>query len=149
LFAYGIVVGTSVGFWARKRKRLVASKEEHIMGTNVISALGDYGCDTQSALERFLGKEELYLKFIRKFLDDKSFEDLKGFIGEEDYENALKSVHTLKGVSGNLGFTALYDVASDMVNKFRAQLPGDAVAEFGMLENIYTEIYSIIRENVS
>ena len=119
------------------------------MGTNVITALGDYGCDTQSALERFLGKEELYLKFIRKFLDDKSFEDLKGFIGEEDYENALKSVHTLKGVSGNLGFTALYDVASDMVNKFRAQLPGDAVAEFGTLENIYTEIYSIIRENVS
>ncbi|MCR5828814.1 MAG: Hpt domain-containing protein [Lachnospiraceae bacterium] len=119
------------------------------MGQKVIAALGDYGCDTQTALERFLGKEELYLKFIKKFLDDKSFEELKGHIADSDYENALKSVHTLKGVSGNLGFTALYDVASDMVTKFRASQELDAVAEYGKLEQIYTEIYSIIKENIS
>ncbi|MCR5521478.1 MAG: Hpt domain-containing protein [Lachnospiraceae bacterium] len=119
------------------------------MAQKVINALDDYGCDTQTALERFLGKEELYMKFIRKFLDDKSFDNLKGFIGASDYENALKSVHTLKGVSGNLGFTALYDVASDMVTKFRAQQDRDAVAEYGKLEQIYTEIYSIIQKNIS
>ena len=119
------------------------------MAQKVINALDGYGCDTQTALERFLGKEELYMKFIRKFLDDKSFDNLKGFIGVSDYENALKSVHTLKGVSGNLGFTALYDVASDMVTKFRAQQDRDAVAEYGKLEQIYTEIYSIIQKNIS
>ena len=79
------------------------------MAQNVITALGNYGCDTQTALERFLGKEELYLKFIRKFLDDKSFNDLKSFISESDYENALKSVHSLKGVSGNLGTSSSLD----------------------------------------
>jgi len=119
------------------------------MAQNVITALGDYGCDTQTALERFLGKEELYIKFIKKFLDDKSFEELKNNIEKSDYENALKSVHTLKGVSGNLGFTALYDVTSDMVTKFRALQERDAVAEFGKLEKIYTDIYSIIQENIS
>ena len=119
------------------------------MAQNVITALGDYGCDTQSALERFLGKDELYLKFIRKFLDDSSFDRLKESLGEEDYEGALKNVHTLKGVSGNLGFTALYDVASDMVTKFRAHQDRDAVADYGKLEQIYTEIYSIIEENIS
>ena len=123
-------------------------KRSHIMAQNVITALGEYGCDTQTALERFLGKEELYLKFIRKFLDDKSFENLRSFIEVADYENALKSVHTLKGVSGNLGFTALYDVASDMVTKFRAGQDRDSVAEFGKLERIYTDIYSIIQKNI-
>ena len=43
----------------------------------------------------------------------------------------------------------LYDVASDMVTKFRARQDRDAVAEYGKLEQIYTEIYTIIQKNIS
>jgi len=119
------------------------------MAHSVIAALEEYGCDTNTALERFLGKEDLYIKFVRKFLDDKSFEQLSEAVSKNDSEYALKSVHTLKGVSGNLGFSALYDVASDMVTKFRAGQNNEAMAEFASLENIYTEIYGIIEQNLS
>lgn len=118
------------------------------MSAQIIEALADYGCDTSTALERFLGKEDLYIKFIRKFLDDKNFDELKGFIETSDFENALKSVHTLKGVSGNLGFSPLYDITSDMVTKFRAQQADEAVAEYPQFEQIYTDIVGIINNNL-
>lgn len=118
------------------------------MAAEIIEALAEYGCDTNTALERFLGKEELYIKFIKKFLDDKNYAELKGFVEAADYENALKSVHTLKGVSGNLGFSPLFDITADMVTKFRAQQPEEAVAEYPQFDQIYNDIVKIINNYV-
>lgn len=116
------------------------------MANQLIEKLKDYGCDTDGALERFVKKEELYLKFLKRFPDDPSFAGIKGFIDAADYENALKSVHTLKGVAGNLGLTPLYTIAADMVTKFRADMPEAAVAEYDGLAKIYNELYTVISE---
>lgn len=118
------------------------------MAEKVIDELANYGCDTGGAMERLMNSVALYTKFLGKFLDDKSFSEVKPFIDSEDYEAALKSVHTLKGVSGNLGLTPIYDISADMVNKFRAGEPEQAVAEYEKLAVKYTEICEIIKANL-
>lgn len=111
----------------------------------VIDELTAYGCDTQTALERFINSEDLYVKFLGKFLSDPSFSEIKPAIDGGDNEAALKSTHTLKGVAGNLGLTKLYDIAADMVVKYRAGDPAGAAARYDELAGAYEDMCNIIR----
>lgn len=113
----------------------------------LIDELTAYGCDTQTALERFINSEDLYVKFLGKFLNDPSFAEIKPYMEAGDNENALKSTHTLKGVAGNLGLTKLYDIAADMVVKYRAGDPAAAEARYDELAAEYKEVCEIIKAN--
>lgn len=118
------------------------------MAAKVIEKLTAYGCDTAAAIDRMMGSEDLYVRFLGKFLDDESFLQIKPFIDMEDNEGALKSTHTLKGVAGNLGLTPVFEIAADMVNRFRADDPEGAIAEYDLLAEKYNELYNIIRESL-
>lgn len=67
-----------------------------------------FGGDFDSVLQR-LNREQLVEKFVYKFLDDKSFCLFKTSMENKDYAEALRSVHTLKGICQNLSFTKLYE----------------------------------------
>ena len=69
------------------------------------------GGDFDSVLLR-LNREQLVEKFIYKFLDDKSFCLFKTSMENMDYAEALRAVHTLKGICQNLSFTNLYESSS-------------------------------------
>ncbi|MDE5772538.1 MAG: Hpt domain-containing protein [Ruminococcus sp.] len=56
-----------------------------------------------------LPKESMIMKFVLKFLNDKSFENLTTAIENHDYSTAFMAAHTLKGVCQNLSFTRLYE----------------------------------------
>ena len=43
-------------------------------------------------------------KFVYKFLDDKSFLLFEASMVNKDYAEALRAVHTLKGICQNLSF---------------------------------------------
>lgn len=67
-----------------------------------------FGGDFDSVLQR-LNREQLVEKFVYKFLDDKSFCLFKTSMENKDYAEALRAVHTLKGICQNLSFTKLYE----------------------------------------
>lgn len=117
------------------------------MAAKMIEELSAIGCDTDSAMDRFLKNEGMYIRFLVKFLDDVSFGEIKPYIDAENYEAALKSTHTLKGVGGNLGLTAVYEISADMVNNYRAGLPELAVARYGELQAAYDAVCDIINRN--
>ena len=52
---------------------------------------------------RRLYNEKLVEKFLFKFEEDPSFENLKKALEEEDLEAAFRAAHTLKGVAQNMG----------------------------------------------
>ena len=83
-------------------------------------ALEKIGVNTAEVLARFSGNEMLMKKFILKFPEDKSFPDTKAALAASDKKAVELSAHTLKGVSGNLGFTALYEASAALVNAVRA-----------------------------
>lgn len=114
------------------------------MAAQIIEALNECGCDTATALARFLGNEELYIRFLDKFLDDPSFAGIEPAMVTGDDEAYFESVHTLKGVSGNMGLTPIFTIACDMVDKYRAGEIDKSKAEYSELEIKYNEIVAII-----
>ena len=62
-----------------------------------------FGGNYSAIVERMSG-ERLVIKFIFRFLDDKSFEDLGKFLEQKNYTEAFRAVHTLKGICQNLNF---------------------------------------------
>lgn len=67
--------------------------------------------DIENTLARFGNMESFYIKFLKKFVDDKNFETLSEGIEKRDIKIVKESAHTLKGVTGNLGITRLYEIS--------------------------------------
>ena len=63
---------------------------------------------------RRLPSEALIRKFTLKFLEDQSYPLLKQSLGDNNYEEAFRGAHTLKGVCQNLSFDRLYEVSSEL-----------------------------------
>ena len=112
------------------------------------------GIDVENTLNRFMQREDLYVRFLNKFKQDQNFAGLKESIENEDYEEAFKFAHTLKGVAGNLGLTPLYEEVAVLVEELRksnhilvnAIYKEEVKEEFRRVEEKYNEIYQIITE---
>ena len=77
---------------------------------------GDY----EEVLSR-LYSEALVKKFVGKFLADQSFQQLEGSLNAEDYDEAFRAAHTLKGVAQNLSFTKLYHSSHEITEALRTK----------------------------
>lgn len=62
------------------------------------------GIDLKSALDRFMGNEAMLEKYLGRFLNEKSYNELVQAVAADDSEAAGRAVHTLKSVCGSLGF---------------------------------------------
>ncbi|MDR0412047.1 MAG: Hpt domain-containing protein [Treponema sp.] len=63
----------------------------------------------EEGLKRVMNNKKLYMKLLNKFRTETNLDELKESIVAHDYEKAQVSAHTLKGISGNLSLTALYE----------------------------------------
>lgn len=84
------------------------------------------GVDYDAGLKRMCGNEPLYHKFLKKFPEDKSITQLKESLQNEEIDAAFCAAHTLKGVSGSLGLTPLYEASSVLCEMLRKGEPADA-----------------------
>lgn len=84
-----------------------------------IQLLQNWGCDTQSALERLDGDWELYLECLQMFCDDENFAQLSAALDANNTQEAFQCAHTLKGVAINFGILPLLDAISDVVEPLR------------------------------
>lgn len=91
------------------------------MDANFKAALEGMGMNVNSTVNRFMGNEALYLKFLNKFQTDQSVANIQKYIAEQNTEEAFKSAHTLKGVAANLGLDPIARCASDIVEIFRGK----------------------------
>lgn len=73
---------------------------------NIKECYNYIGADYEDVLKRMM-KEERVTKFAKMFLKDPSYEGLVKAMEEEDYDEAFRMAHTLKGVCQNLAFEAL------------------------------------------
>lgn len=59
-------------------------------------------------------------RFVKKFPNDKTFEELDAAVGDKRYGDVERSAHTLKGIAANLGFQYLSDLSAEVVNLVRS-----------------------------
>lgn len=77
--------------------------------------------DVAGSLEdRFMGSEELYVRFLRKLLTTADFAALQERTAAGDWQEALRRAHNLKGVCANLGLTDLSAAFAGLVQLLRS-----------------------------
>lgn len=89
------------------------------MPEHLATALSRYGIDYADAMERFGGNSELYLRLAKKYLDADNFARLVSAMEMHDFDEAYRQAHALKGVAGNLSFTKLYNLATEIALNLR------------------------------
>lgn len=106
-----------------------------------------YGADVPAALERFMNREAMYLKFFKMFMAKNSCADLAAQLDRGDYEQARRSAHSLKGVTGNLELTPLYEAVLALEQALRRdeQAPLDGLQK--QVQTLYQKLEQI-HENV-
>ena len=113
------------------------------MDSNVSKLLEESGFDVEGTMKRFLNNDALYMKCLKKFLDDESFMKLKTAYEDGNCEEAFKAAHTMKGFVSNLGINRLYDAINPMVEKLRVGNM-DIAEELKMTEQLYHSSYELI-----
>ncbi|MCI8573515.1 MAG: Hpt domain-containing protein [Oscillibacter sp.] len=66
-----------------------------------------------------LRSERLVQKFVLKFADDGSFDLLQRSLAEQNYSEAFRAAHTIKGVCQNLSLTKLGASSSALAETLR------------------------------
>lgn len=61
----------------------------------------------ENVSSRMMGNQKLVEKFVRKFLDDPTYGQIKEAVDKMDYDEILRTTHTMKGIASNLEFTHL------------------------------------------
>jgi len=96
---------------------------------------GDYA----GAKSRLMN-DKLVDKFIRKFPNDPTIQQLRDAIAGNNRKAAFVAVHTLKGVAANLSFTALQQAASNLTEQLR---DGQHDPDETLLQKVYSE-YDVV-----
>lgn len=122
------------------------------MDENFRRRLEESGADVKGTLQRFMGNEALYMKFLMKFLDDKNYEGLKESVAKRDYEAAYTQSHTLKGVAANLGLNpvsaAAAKISDSLKNKPAEEVDAGQIEQFREeLDGAYTLFVNLLQEN--
>lgn len=114
--------------------------------------LEENGADVATTLKRFMGNENMYMKYVMKFLDDKNFDGIRENLAGKDYEAVFAGAHTLKGVTANLGLNPINAAAAEMSELLRGKAAGEVdtaklEAAFERLSEAYGRIRKILEEN--
>lgn len=110
------------------------------------TVLKQVGVNPDSAIERFMGNESLYIRMLKKFLDDKTFVSLIEAVSAKDGKTALESSHTLKGICGNLSIDCLYALFSDQVALMRANKWDEAYAMMDEIAINHSKVTGAVKQ---
>lgn len=102
------------------------------------------GVNLDEALERFMGNEELLVRFLKKFTNDTSYQSLVKAMSEKNGKDAFEAAHALKGVCGNLSIARLFELVSKLTEFLRGGHAGEE-AEQCYLE-VVAEYEKVIAE---
>ncbi len=78
------------------------------------------GGDYEGILGR-LRSDDMIQRFLLKFLNEKSYEELLVAAEANNVEEAILSAHKLKGVTANLSFTKLFESLNALLTDLRRE----------------------------
>lgn len=104
-----------------------------------------FGGNYDEIIKRFR-REQMVEKFMLKFLSDDSFALFQTSMGEGDFEEASRAVHTLKGVCQNLAFTELFEISKKVNDAFKAGDVDLAKSMYSDLSEAYYKVINAVEE---
>ena len=105
------------------------------------------GLDSQTGLSRVMGNERLYCRLLANFAG--SFSQQLGALNtafeHRDLDSAARLAHSLKGVSGNLGFTRIFTLTAELEHRIEEQAISaceDITEQLGTLSTELNELFA-------
>jgi len=92
-----------------------------------------------------LRSDRLVQKFVLKFLTDDSYGLLCRSLEAEDYEEAFRAVHTIKGMCQNLSFTKLQESSARLTEALRGGWKPEAAPLAEQVKSDYQQTADAIR----
>ena len=91
------------------------------------------GINYEENIARFAGNENIYIKFLKRLLEDNTYNNLKQAYSQKSYEDIEKYAHMLKGLAANLGINRIFLLSNDIVQNVRQK-------EFNNINNLYNKL---------
>ena len=86
-----------------------------------LESLNAFGANTAEGLARCMNNEPFYLRMVGMVLADKSFAALQEAIDAGDAHAAFDAAHALKGTTGSVSLTPLYEPVSTLTDLLRSR----------------------------
>jgi len=98
------------------------------------------GLDTRLGLKRVMGNKTFYLDMLKKYVDNQGQApaQIRQSLDSGDYRTAERLVHTVKGVSGNIGASRLQELVADLEKAILGGLPS---AEVGAIFETFAAVH--------
>ena len=115
---------------------------------SLIEDLGALGVDTAEGMGRVMGDRDLYEMMLGMFVDAiKSSGITPADFDGADLEELTRKVHTLKGTTGNLSLTPLFNAYNEALGLLRAGQPAQAKAVYEQILPTQVKILDCISRN--
>ena len=116
---------------------------------SLLEELKGLGVNVDEGLGRVMGDASLYEMMLGMFVDaiattPISLEEFSG----SDLEELIRKVHTLKGTTGNLSLTPLFDGYMEALGLLRGNQPAQARAVFERMLPVQDKIVDCIKRNM-
>lgn len=109
--------------------------------------------DIEFGLSQLSGNKNLLFTLLGKFTDEyRTLDtDLQGLVENQQYDDAYSLIHTLKGVTGNLGLFALHNASKpvEMAIRNDKELPDDYSSFVVLLNETVSHIDTLTAESTS
>ncbi len=119
---------------------------EKVVVEPIVNNINIDGIDTITGLRRAAGKEEVYLKLLRTFIEN--YGNFKAKAVQLHAQNRLDEtgmlLHTLAGVSGNIGITEVYKLAQQLTLDFKVHIKGGSLNFTPILQNKLEEVANVL-----
>ena len=87
--------------------------------------LKSFGAEIEKALPRCGNNEALYLRLVGMCADELRKSSLGEALKDGDLDRAFEIAHKLKGATGNLALTPIFDPVCELTDLLRNKTPGD------------------------
>ncbi len=109
--------------------------------------LKDLGVDVDGGLKRLGGNEKLYTRLLNTFVKAMKSQEISPDFDVTDYEDIKEKAHAIKGTSGNLSITPIYETYSEIMNLLRAGKPEEAKPLLEEIIPVQEQIVSCIEKH--
>ncbi len=107
-------------------KRVGIKKAMGGLEMDLLDELRDLGVGVDKGLSSLNGKQALYEKLLVKFADMIRKSSISADFSDDECGAVMEEAHSIKGVSGNLAITPIYEAYSEIVASLRADRPDKA-----------------------
>lgn len=112
---------------------------------SLMEELNALGVDTAEGLERVMGDNDLYVMMLGMFTDAiKSSNIAPADFDGTDLKGLTDKVHTLKGTTGNLALTPLFNAYNEALGLLRAGQAAQAKAVYERMLPVQSKILDCI-----